>query len=611
MKLLIVLLFFSLIPHLHANDVEQLAKDPQWLNFLHYHRGLWRTESSIDDAHFFLSNDGVTDPEAELQATLEALKNKPETACRFPARAKWLKEILGIKVDFSTCQDYLKFFQDKFPKNVYLVFSSYYLESPASAFGHTLLRFSKQQANHDFKHNELMDDGINYGATVTNTNPILYTILGATGGFKGSFASVPYFYKIREYNDFESRDLWSYQIKMTEEEKERLVDHLWEVGHSYFDYYFFTENCSQKMLALLDAANPSWKLLERNPYFVVPGDTLKTIAKTPGLLGEITYRPSAKKIFLEAYRQLRAEELEIFDRTLNQQTLDTKNFTALNEMQAANVLDTLIYYLDYKYADEILREDDHPINQFKRNILAKRSDYRSKGITPKIEPEKLESPHLAHGSRRIATSYQATRHADDLALLSYRFSMHDINDPIIGSPKSSSIEFFNFTLSYNLEKNHLKLYSLRPVQVMTINPWTPYHYPMSFKAGFEITRQPTAICQNCLVPTANLAAGPSFSLGKQTIISWWLDSNLSYHHQFEKQNVAAYLGASISVFWRFQDYLSSETTLGAGQYILQQTYDWKAQQTLRWHVVNDLSLGLEATAARRFRAAQASLYYYY
>ena len=93
MKLLFALIFLCLASALQAEDFSKLAKDPQWLNFLHYHRGLFRVESSIDDAHFFLSNDGVTDPEAELKATIEALKSKPETACRFPARAKWLKRL--------------------------------------------------------------------------------------------------------------------------------------------------------------------------------------------------------------------------------------------------------------------------------------------------------------------------------------------------------------------------------------------------------------------------------------------------------------------------------------------------------------------------------------
>ena len=610
MNLIFALFFLITSFSLQAMDLSSLATDQQWLNFLHYHRGMFRTESAIDDAHFFLSNDGVTDPEAELQATIEALKNTPATACRFPARAKWLKQKLGVAVDFSTCQDYQKFYQEKYPQAVFLVFSSYYLESPASAFGHTLLRFSKHQANYNGKHNELMDDGINYGATVTSTNPLLYTILGSTGGFKGSFASVPYFYKIREYNDFESRDLWSYQLNLTDGEKERLVDHLWEVGHSYFDYYFFTENCSQKMLAILDAANPSWELLKRNPYFVVPGVTLKTVASTPGLLGTITFRPSAKKVFLDAYRQLSADDVVILDQLISKKTIDQERLKELSPTQAANILDTMIYFLDYKYADDILREDGE-INKFKKIVLDHRSNYREKGITPNIIPQSSESPHLSHGSRRVSASYLANKDGDDLGLFSYRFSMHDINDPIVGSPKTASIEFFNFTFSYNQKQNDLKLYSLRPVQVMTINPWTPYHYPMSFKAGVDLTREKTVIGNDDLTPTVTLAAGPSFSLSKSNTLSFWLDSNASYNAHFEHPALAIYLGGTSMLHWRFDELISSETIFSAGHYILQHTYDWKAKQTLRAHVIQDLSLGLELTAQRHDQSAGLSLYYYY
>lgn len=608
MKYILALLLVLTSLHAWPDTLKELAHDREWLNYLHYQKGTFGSESSVDDPNFFISSKGVTDPQAELVATLEAIKKDPKTRCKYPARSKWLGLKLGFNQDLSSCQDYLKFYQDKFPKKIYLVFSSYYLESPASAFGHTLIRFSQQESNDHNKHNELMDTGINYGASLTTTNPFLYSILGLIGGFKGTFASVPYFYKIREYNDYESRDIWSYELKLTEEEKERMVDHLWEIGGSYFDYYFFTENCSQKMLALLDAANPSWELQENNPHFVVPADTLKTVANTPGLLGEITFRPSAKKIFLASYNELTKEEKESLDNMINRNAVG--DLSQLSSKQAARVLDTLIYFLDYRYATEILKEEGE-INKLKKAVLEKRSEFLVRGIIPNIEEKANEMPHRSHGSRRINLGYIAKKNGENLGLLSYRFSLHDINDSLIGSPISSTIEFFNFDFSYNTNNNNIKLESLRPVHVMTINPWTPYHYPVSFIASFDFTRDQEVLCKNCLSPTLKLAAGPSFTLSKNNFLSFWLDTNFAYNTHYQKNAFAPYAGASASMHWRFGDTLSTETKMGAGQYLLQNEYDWKIHEILRLHLKKDLSLGTTISQQRFERSLGLFAYYYY
>mgnify|MGYP000400942330 CR=1 FL=1 len=102
-----------------------------------------------------------------------------------------------------------------------LVFSAYNVSSPSSAFGHTLLRVSKEKlsAKSNKRKYELLDYGINYAASIPEgTNPMLYAFGGMGGIFPGNFSSVPYYYKIREYNDYEARDIWSYELNLSQEE---------------------------------------------------------------------------------------------------------------------------------------------------------------------------------------------------------------------------------------------------------------------------------------------------------------------------------------------------------------------------------------------------------
>ena len=197
-----------------------------------------------------------------------------------------------------------------------LVFSSYYLNTPASAFGHTFLRFIKHPEGKNRRKYELLDYAANYAANVTTENSLMYAYQGLTGGFKGKFSFLPYFYKIREYNDFESRDLWSYKLNITEKQRSYVAAHLWEMKQTTFDYYYFTENCSYHMLTLLDVANPEWKLAERNPYFVVPVDTLRTTQQTPNMVKKITFRPSKRRAAITRVKRLNQAEDELFSRII-------------------------------------------------------------------------------------------------------------------------------------------------------------------------------------------------------------------------------------------------------------------------------------------------------
>src|SRR4030066_950557 len=51
----------------------RLPDDRYWHVLLHYKRGLFGTESLVDDRKFFLSPAGKPDPSAELHAAIDAL----------------------------------------------------------------------------------------------------------------------------------------------------------------------------------------------------------------------------------------------------------------------------------------------------------------------------------------------------------------------------------------------------------------------------------------------------------------------------------------------------------------------------------------------------------
>ncbi len=46
---------------------------------------------------------------------------------------------------------------------------------------------------------------------------------------------------LEKYADLERRDIWEYRLSLNEAETLRLMEHLWELRQTNFDYYFFDD----------------------------------------------------------------------------------------------------------------------------------------------------------------------------------------------------------------------------------------------------------------------------------------------------------------------------------------------------------------------------------
>lgn len=245
-----------------ADRLHNLANDPYWISLGHYETGKlggWR--SYVDDPKFFLAADGPSHPEAELRATLIALYapaslGDQHAQCVFPARTRWLREQLQLNdLPQPACNEFHTWYTDIAPHSAVLVFPAAYLNSPSSMFGHTLLRID--QADIDSNGTAMLSYALNFGAFIEGSdNSILYAWKGLMGGYPGLFALVPYREKLSEYNRLENRDLWEYRLNLTPEETGRMVEHVWELKQIRFDYFFFDENCSYRLLELLQVARP-------------------------------------------------------------------------------------------------------------------------------------------------------------------------------------------------------------------------------------------------------------------------------------------------------------------------------------------------------------------
>lgn len=579
-----------------------LAEERQWILLGHYKKnilGQWKSE--VTDPAFFVSKEGRTNPYAELESMLATLWAPPNEAdidqdprCRFPARIFWLKKKLNLQGPsededpiLQRCGMYRRYRSVIKADSLSFVFSSYYANSPGSAFGHTFFRINKK-AGFDGKRSELLDHGVGYAAQVTVTNPALYAIFGLTGFFNGVFTNLPYYYKVREYNDFESRDLWSYDLNLTAEEVDMVARHLWEVGNSYFAYYFFTQNCAYHMLTVLDAAAPRYHLIDRVPYYVIPADTIKAINEEPGLVVSTSFRPSLRSVFIQRYNRLQPAEQAIFRNYMDD--LDPRHL-----QNQVVLLDTALDYMDIIYPENML--DPKSLGAQKKNrILQIRASVpvTSEPFDPKL-PE-VERPDLGHDSARVALGGGYNYLGNSALEMEFRFAMHDLLDSHLGYPEYSQLEFFTFRGQYDLERKHASLNDFDFFRVTAMNPWGLFQKKMSWRIHIGANRFETGACaKDCL------AGGVGFGMGyakhldaKEKVLAYALLEGQAYadvHFNEKPYKLAA--GPTLGLLINFADRFK---WVMEGSYLAQAVSaqeDEKIFSTeLRYHVQHNWNLGL-------------------
>ncbi len=545
MKLIATLLLC--LPALASAELTPPKDLVRWKALLHVTEGFFSERSQADGLGFFVAENGKDDYLVEYKKSLELYQKDPLFNCKFPARAKFIARELGeeqAKTDH--CSDYLDFSKRLSAKSISLVFSSYYLNNPSSAFGHTLLRFKKESDVQESEKYQLLDYAANFSANVTTSNALIYAIKGTFGGFRGEFAVMPYFYKIREYNDFESRDLWDYELNITDDQIDWVIAHLWEMKQTYFDYYYLSENCSYHILGLLNVANPEWKLLERISSNVPPVDTIKSVSRAPGLLKHISFRPSKRRVLLASFEGLSSKEQELFNEFKSEPW--NAELTSAEVKTQARVLDTLIEYFDFQYADAIV-SDDKEILKKRQELLIKRAETGVSTVPVKVDMPEIEAPHQGHETARLGVHVGHSKKGEFTSKLALRPALHDLLDPIPGQNPNAIMEMGNLELRYyNDRAGAKKVYLDRAdfIQVLSISPFTTLIPKASWRIRFGSERINDQSCDSCYTPSLDGAYGVAF--GRENV-KWGLLLHTEFQANKELSREGYRVGAGPESFF--------------------------------------------------------------
>ena len=512
----------------------QLGQHEIWLALLHYKTETltWRFISQVDDARFFLAENGKTDAHAELVADLKAFLGASEekkSQCLFPARWWWLKKQLALPDDYDVVCPKLDAFMERFSHHkLFLVFPSMYLNNPGSIFGHTFLRFDGDGES------ILSSQTLNYAARVDKTdNLVAYIGKGLFGGYRGIFKARPYYVRVRKYNDIENRDIWEYQLDFTPEEIEQLVRHVWEVKGIDFDYFFFRENCAYRLLALLDAIRPGLQLTGENnfPAYAIPVDTVRALDER-NLIQSRSFRASlVTKIddYFSAESRANADlVLDIVsDKTsAEEDEIEQKIDVVKTEAEMLEVLQQSYAMLKF------YGEEESPKAQ---SILQLIEDMESPElVVKKVDYSGKVSPEKGHDSTRVAMGYgeqNNQRYID----LRFRPAFHDLLDAPQGYVDGAAINVFDVRLkgfSDSETSDNLRLESLSLFNMTSISPLRRWRKPVSWTLDFRFDRTQMSKTQSVGSFIGRGGAGFSFKLQELTpfalVMGEW---NLSSHYE--------------------------------------------------------------------------------
>lgn len=456
----------------------RLAQRPAWLALLHYKPEAIsrRVASQADDDAFFLSDRGRTLAGAELKANIRAFLQPAAEGyaqCRFPARWHWLKQQLDIGNGYDvSCPGFQRWFDALAKDRLVLVFPSMYLNNPGSMFGHTFLRFD------DADGEILLSHALNYSASYDpEDDGITYVLNGVFGGYRGVFSMRRYFETVQAYSNIENRDIWEYQLDLSREEIEQLLRHVWEVTNINFDYYFFRENCSYRLLGLIEtvrpeaARNAAWNF----PLYAIPVDTVRALGRAD-MIVDRQYRPSLASQIQAWFDTMTRNEADlVLELVRSDEALIELAGSGFDEAQQAKILNQAYTLLEFEQKQDTARAN---------SLLSARSKLRSAENIAVVPPA---SPETGHRSARF-TAGAGRRNDLDYIELSIRPGFHDLVDAVEGYVKGAEINVLDTSLRWFNDSNELRLERLRFFNIVSLNPVRRWYKPVSWQLDVLLDR---------------------------------------------------------------------------------------------------------------------------
>ncbi len=521
---------------------EKLWTTTKWLKLNQYTKTLFGYESAFRGP-LFLDATGYRSPKEELLKSIEVLfseskdyteKFKRHPQCQFLARTRWLKKVLFVDAkDLVDCKERDSWKKELNAQAVSLIFASADLGNPASSFGHTFLKVLNPQ---NAKNKDLIDYGVNYAADADETD-MLYAMKGLFGFYGGRFTMLPYHQKQREYINLEGRDIWEYQLNLTPEETDELVDHLLEFENSTAPYFFFDDNCSYRLLRSIEVVRPELNLASQFKYFVIPIDTVKKVVAENNLVIAKKFKKSVKTDYLESYVDLNVEQkTAVKDVIQNKLDLEKTKFTP---KEKAEVYETAMKY----YAIQSFKDGKDYENE-KYNLSVNRAVLGA--VTQQKQTEVPFAPDQSHDSSAVYLGGGYNQKSEtNFYSFKFRHAFHDLEQVDLGTVKFSHVEIAGFDFRYDEDRKKTTLHDFTFVRLVNTNPANELEQNISWKIHAHL--------QDPYRPAIDTGGGMSYDLAHNLRLTSFISGGYStrcYLTDIDEKFHQVYLGPELLLIYR-------------------------------------------------------------
>lgn len=428
--------------------------------------------------------------------------------CRFPARYELIKKYSLAKFVDSKCPDFDTWLTSLSAEGMALVFAGNYPDNPGSIFGHTFLKITSSPSSRlQYKarqHSPILDYALNYAANVDDSAGFFYAIKGLTGLYQGSFSLDPYYVKVNEYAEGEGRDIWEYHLNFTADESRFLLKHYWELRYqAEFDYYFLDDNCSFIILTLIDAVKPEWKLVDGDPWYVIPLETVKKLKKNKDAIKEIKYRPSVRKRSVDLYNSLTVKQKS----NLSEVYAGKKSPQNINDADVLNTLAVHFFSQKSKYDGELNKDDERKLS----NVLLRLSQLptpKAKEAVPPLSPE--------HGHPIAQIKWRVGEQNGEYVDLGIAPGVHELSDAPLGYLDYSELIISDLNFRYKDDKVILRSWDV--MSVALFRPASLDAKLFSWRFNFGYQDQSTQYCVLCRQVSLEGEIGLSAEMGRGVLV---------------------------------------------------------------------------------------------
>jgi len=405
-----------------------------------------------------------------------------------------------------------------------------------------------------------------------------YLLGGVDGKFPGRFRTMPYYQKIKEYGKIENRDIWEYRLNLNEQEVNRLLMHLWEIRGIDFEYYFADENCSYRLMELLDVARPGSHLTKQAPLYVIPSETIREIIAKRFVLPGHHYRPSlATQLRTSINALTRSERDTALAISHNPHTLQAEAFKSLPDPKKSVILRTVYQYARWKELKYWHYSNEATLIK----ALAKLPPAKKLHITPPSSPDQGHPPfriQLAGGSEK-----------KNYFQIGIRPLYHDLTDNPRGYSFGSGISFLN--IQARVMQGQIYLHRFNLLQMTSLRATDRFMTPLSWDFGIGLARSSVATGYH-LMSKLHGSVGLSFPCSSDAVIAVMPAMRAEYH-----PDLSQFRGVSAGISIAFLRQKNWGTTL----------IKWKYYHRLTSSLINNRLMLSQSFSINRTQAVRFGL----